>query len=217
MKTFLYQRWFFTVALATAAALLTACSTPATKKDDRTGVSIRALNYSAREVAMIAVEEPGDRNSGGGGDALNPYSSGGSICCFALPPKWHPDLKVVVAYQLYPETAYRRVLVNVPPYAEGKLGAIWLIVNEDESAEVVVSEFGPSREEWPGKVKGYPVPSQDYRLKLWREELQREKDDKAAFERDLRREGITASQRKSYQEAIDDINKNIHRIERNRP
>ncbi|MGK5056925.1 DUF3304 domain-containing protein [Janthinobacterium sp. LB2P49] len=90
--------------------------------------SIQALNYSSREVDYIAVENPGNTNSGGGGDSIRPYGQGGSICCFSVPEKWHADLKVVVVYQLSPDPTFHRETVSVPPYPDGKGGDIWLIV-----------------------------------------------------------------------------------------
>jgi hypothetical protein len=161
------------LAVLASIAMLVACASPiGSPKNDNVGIGIHSLNYSAREVAYIAVEKPGEPNGGGGGDALNPYSGGGTICCFSIPEKWHPDLKVVIKYNFYPESEYRKQVVNVPPYGGGKPGDIWLIVHADESVEAVVSDFSPTREEWPGKVKGYPVPSREYRLKIWEREVE---------------------------------------------
>ena len=101
--------------------------------------SIQALNYSSREVDYIAVENPGNTNSGGGGDSIRPYGQGGSICCFSVPEKWHADLKVVVVYQLSPDPTFHRETVSIPPYPDGKGGDIWLIVYEDGSVGAVVS------------------------------------------------------------------------------
>lgn len=205
------------LSLAGIALLLSACAAPTSKTEERSGATVRSLNYSAREIFSISAERPGEPNNGGGGDALNPYSSGGAICCFSVPSVWRPDIKVVVKYKFYPEPAYREALVTLPPYPEGKASQIWLIVHEDETAEAVVSHYGPSRDEWPGKVKGYPVPSREYRLKMWKEKIEREEADKRAFERDLQKAGITPQQRQSYQEAIADINKKLQVLQRNRP
>jgi hypothetical protein len=147
-------------------------------------VGIRTLNYTSRDLNYIAVEQPGKPDSGGGGDGATPFSSGGHVCCFGIPDQWHPGLQVVVVYQLEPETTeYRRKLVDVPPYAGGEAGDIWLIVYEDESVEAVVSNYGPSLPEWPGRVKGYPEPTREYRLKRWEIKLEREKREVAAMEK----------------------------------
>lgn len=210
---------YIAAGLAGIAVFLAACTSPAQKKNDQVGVSIRSLNYSARELAEIGVERPGEPNSGGGGggDALNPYSSGGLICCFSIPPEWHPGLKVVVKYQFYPEKEYRKALVSVPPYADGKPSQIWLIVHEDETAEAVVSLYGPSRPEWPGKVKGYPVPSREYRVKLWEEKLRRERAEVAIFEKALKEENLTFPERESMEEALVLTRKIIQQLVGNKP
>ena len=137
--------------------------------------SIQALNYSSREVDYIAVENPGNTNSGGGGDSIRPYGQGGSICCFSVPEKWHAELKVVVAYQFYPDPTLHRETVSIPPYPNGKAGDIWLIVYEDDSVGAVVSHYGPSLPEWPGKIKGYPVATKEYRTQRRKAKIELEK------------------------------------------
>src|SRR3569833_3136354 len=179
-------RLLFPTLLFVPLVLLAACASPA-QTPARYGVSVHALNYSSREVAYIAVEQPGHPEGGAGGDALNPYGGGGDICCFPVPAKWRPDFRVVVVYQFYPETEYRRVEVGVPPYPNGKVGDIWLIVHPDFTVEAVVSDWGPSRPEWPGSIKGYPVPSRAYRLKLWEKKLVEEKAELAIFEKEVQK------------------------------
>lgn len=200
-------------------AMLGACAVIAPKKAERSGASVHALNYSAREIEFIGVEAPDNPKNEGGGDALNPFGTGGSNCCFSIPDTWRPDLKVIVEYKIYPEPKYRRELVGVPAYPEGKPGDIWLIVHADESAEAVVSKYGPSRPEWPGKVKGYPVPSREYRLKLWGEELQREKAEFTAMEKALKGDAHDLSPEKlaRLKQAIEFTREEIIRLEGSKP
>lgn len=216
----LLTHWNFPrLALLIVAASVAACAAPSKTKpeDGLTGVSIQSLNYSAKEIEIIGVEQPGNPRNDGGGDALNPYSSGGTICCFAVPSKWHPDLKVIVEYKFYGEKEYRRSLVNVPPYPEGKVGSIWLMVHEDESAEAVVSHYGPTRPEWPGKVKGYPVPSREYRLILWVERVRREKAELAAFEMALKRKDLSQEEITTLKKEIEYSHEMIKRLEGDKP
>ena len=158
--------------------------------------SIQALNYSSREVNYIAVENPGNTYSGGGGDAIDPYGQGGTICCFSVPEKWHADLKVVVVYQFYPDPTLHRETVSIPPYPNGKAGDIWLIVYEDGSVGAVVSHYGPSRPEWPGKIKGYPVPTKEYRDERRKDKLKRERNTLDFLEKRLLRDVDTLSDEK---------------------
>ncbi|CDG84949.1 hypothetical protein GJA_4341 [Janthinobacterium agaricidamnosum NBRC 102515 = DSM 9628] len=180
---------------------------------------IQSLNYSSREVGYIAVENPGNTNSGGGGDALNPYSGGGTICCFEVPEKWHPDLQVVVAYQFYPDPTMHRETVTIPPYPKGEAGDIWLIVYEDSSVGAVVSKYGPSLPEWPGKIKGYPVPSKEYRMKLRQEKIKREKDWLHAMERGLQGDtsDLSTMELERLKSAIESKKKTIQYLEGRNP
>ncbi|HJV75986.1 MAG TPA: DUF3304 domain-containing protein [Noviherbaspirillum sp.] len=205
------------IGLAGMALLLSACATTKSKTEERSGATIRSLNYSSREIFSISAERPGEPNSGGGGDALNPYSSGGAICCFSVPSVWRPDIKVVVRYRFYPEPEYRQALVTLPPYPDGKASQIWLIVHEDETAEAVVSHYGPSREEWPGKVKGYPVPSREYRLKLWERKMEQEQEALNRFQKVVRDPNLSEEKRKGYQETIQQISEGIQYLERAKP
>ena len=177
--------------------------------------SIQALNYSSREVDYIAVENPGNTNSGGGGDSIRPYGQGGSICCFSVPEKWHADLKVVVVYQLSPDPTFHRETVSVPPYPDGKGGDIWLIVYEDGSVGAVVSLYGPSRPEWPGKIKGYPVPTKEYRDERRKQKLKREKASLLTLERGLllRGNSLPDEKVKEIQEIIEFQKKVIQSLE----
>ncbi|MDO8038046.1 DUF3304 domain-containing protein [Janthinobacterium sp. SUN137] len=179
--------------------------------------SIQALNYSPREVDYIAVENPGNTNSGGGGDSIRPYGQGGSICCFSVPEKWHAELKVVVVYQLSPDPTFHRETVSVPPYPDGKGGDIWLIVYEDGSVGAVVSLYGPSRPEWPGKIKGYPVPTKEYRDERRRQKLKREKATLLTLERVLLRDIniLSVEDIKETQEIIEFQRKLIQSLEGN--
>lgn len=217
MTTYMIRISFFAAGIAALALLLSSCTSASPKKEQMSGATVRSLNYSAREVADISVEEPGDPSSGGGGDVLNPYSSGGYMCCFAVPSVWRPDLKVVVKYKFYPEKQFRSALVSVPPYPNGKASQIWLIVHEDESAEAVVSHYGPSRDEWPGKVKGYPVPSREYRLKLWERKLIQEKEALVRFEKAVNDPGLSKEKRDGYQETIRQIKVGIENLEKRKP
>jgi hypothetical protein len=172
------------------AFLLSACAgwrEPATSalSAGMVSASVRALNYTGREIWMIGVEDPGKRGGGAGDEALNPYSGGGMMCCFSVPEKWDPEFRLVVTYSFYPEMKEKRVTLSLPPYPEERVGSLWLLVYEDESAEAIVSEYDPDHPQWPGKVKGRPKPSREYLLKLWQREVDSAKSTVALFEKSL--------------------------------
>ncbi|NGZ85329.1 DUF3304 domain-containing protein [Duganella aceris] len=148
------------------------------------GVSVRAINYSGKEVVLM-VRNPKDKTNSGGGDALNPYGIGGSVCCFGIPAQWHPGYQVVVKYNFYPDEEWHEQLVHVPPYPAGIADDIWLVMREDGEAEAIVSSFGPTRPEWPGRTKGWPVPSRAYAAKVRNDQLATKKGMLQLMERGL--------------------------------
>jgi hypothetical protein len=156
------------------AALLAACASARSEKPKSVGVGVRSINYSGKEVELTVVD-PLDKSNRSGGDALNPYSMGGTICCFSVPAEWHAGYQVIVKYSFYPDQTWHEQLVDVPPYPQGIAGEIWLAMHEDGRAEAVVSNFDPTRPEWPGRVRGRPVQSPEYAKKVRNEALVREK------------------------------------------
>lgn len=186
--------------------LAAACAQVQPGKPKSVGVAVRSINYSGREVELSVVD-PLDKSNSGGGDALNPYSMGGTICCFGIPASWHPGYQVIVKYTLYPDKKWHEQLVDVPPYAGGKAGEIWLAMHEDGRAEAVVSNFGPTRDEWPGRVKGRPVPSAEYTLKIRSDRLGRDREMLRAME-----EGLKTDTHKLTQEQIDRLKNAIGNI-----
>ncbi|NGZ85332.1 DUF3304 domain-containing protein [Duganella aceris] len=155
-------------------SLLASCAPVGVGKPKELSAAVRSINYSGKEVVLMVVD-PTNKDNGGGGDVLNPYSSGGTICCFGIPAEWRPGLQVIVKYTVYPDTIWHEQLVDVPPYAQGIAGDLWLAMHEDGRAEAVVSNFGPTRPEWPGRVKGRPVQSEGYAAKLKSDRLHTQK------------------------------------------
>jgi hypothetical protein len=58
-------------------------------------------------------------------------------------------------------------VVEVPRYMDGKPGELWVLRTADGSIDLISSDFQPDHEKWPGKVKGWPVPSLKYRRERW--------------------------------------------------
>jgi hypothetical protein len=178
----IFRRTFRTFGLAVCMmTLLASCTSGQPAKPKSLGASVRSINYSGKEVQLTVVD-PLDKSNRSGGDALNPYGSGGTICCFRIPAEWHPSYQVIVKYSFYPDRTWHEQLVDVPPYAGGIAGDIWLAMHEDGRAEAVVSSFGPTRPEWPGRVRGRPVQSPEYVKKQRNEALARERRTLAGME-----------------------------------
>lgn len=198
--------------------LFASCASVQAAKPKSLGASVRSINYSGKEVALSVVD-PLNRSNHGGGDSLNPYSMGGTICCFGIPPEWHPGYQVIVEYNFYPDQTWHTQLVDVPAYPEGIAGDIWLTMHEDGRAEAVVSNFGPTRPEWPGRVKGSPVPSESYSAKVRTDRLNTQKGMLAAMEKGLKNDSakLAPEELEELRKAIEDTKKRIRLMQENMP
>jgi hypothetical protein len=149
--------------------MLTACA-----KTGTASVSIHGVNYTD-QVFSYRVEDPANSDNHGGGELIDPYAAGGTTCCYDLPKKWRPGIKVKVDVTRWlPKKADENLtevrenhVVEVPPYADGKVGELWVLRNADGTMGVVSSDYQPDHEKWPGKVKGWPVPSVAYQRERW--------------------------------------------------
>jgi len=137
-------------------------------------VSIHGVNYSANTFSYVLVD-PANSENRGGGELVGAYSAGGTVCCYALPAKWRPGIKIEVR-EIYwlpklpddslPEVTKKHV-VELPPYATGKAGELWVVRAADGSMAVVSSNYQPDHVSWPGKIKGWPIPSLQYQRERW--------------------------------------------------
>ena len=154
--------------LIVSGVLLAACSI-SPRSDSKIGVDISGVNYSDQPITYI-VSDPNDTASIGA-EPINPFAAGGSMCCFRLPATWQPGIKVQVKILDTNRNPYKEAVIDLPPYVDGKPGRIWAVLYQDGSVELLSSEYGPSHEKWPGKVKGWPEPTVEYRRKLWEREI----------------------------------------------
>lgn len=152
--------------LASCVPLLGGCSDLA----GTDAVSVSAINYSGRDLNGYLFEDP-DNGKVAGGPGLNPYEGGGTMCCFSLPRKWRKGIKVKLRYDWWAGSSnvrdYQYVTVELPPYPTDEPGMLWALLYEDGSVEVIASAVDPGHPKWPGKIKHWPVPSPEYKLKLW--------------------------------------------------
>ncbi|MEW6369803.1 MAG: DUF3304 domain-containing protein [Pseudomonadota bacterium] len=149
---------------------LGACQKPAADVE----VNIHGVNYAGDAFSYYVID-PAKPKSGAGGELINAFEAGGMTCCFTLPKVWRPGIKVRIDTTHWlpkrPDNSLPEVkethLVEVPRYADGKPGELWVLRAEDGRMSVVSSDFQPDHEKWPGKVKGWPVPSLEYRRQRW--------------------------------------------------
>lgn len=156
--------WGLVAATLLWAPMLVACA-----KSD-VPVPIHAVNYSGDDFSYVLVDPKNEKNSGGG-ETIGAFEAGGTMCCYSLPAKWRAGINVEIretywlpkrADQTLPEVN-KKHLVQVPPYAEGEVGELWVVRAADGTMGVISSNYQPNHAKWPGKIKGWPVPDLKYR------------------------------------------------------
>lgn len=154
--------------LCVSVPILTACAKP------NVPVSIHGVNYSEEAFSYFLVD-PLNSDNQGGGELVDAFSAGGTVCCFSLPRKWRTGLKVEIRSthwlkelpdRTLPEVKSTHV-VDVPNYVDNKPGELWVLRAADGTMSLVSSNAQPDHASWPGKVKGWPVPSKAYQLERW--------------------------------------------------
>jgi hypothetical protein len=142
--------------------------------DGTVPVSIHGVNYSGDDFSYV-VEDPLDSKNKGGGESVGPYEAGGIMCCYDLPRTWRRGIQIKVqavhSARLSPDKAGPEItetkIVEVPEYIDGKVGELWVVRGADGALSVVSSDFPPNHARWPGSVKGWPVPSLEYKRQRW--------------------------------------------------
>jgi hypothetical protein len=146
---------------------LSACEKPTVR------VNLHGVNYTA-DTFSYAVADPADPD-GGGGELIDPFAAGGTTCCVTLPKTWRPGIKLQVQTSYWVEKRAENSIkefkgesvVEVPKYVEGKPGDLWVLREADGKVSIISSDFQPDHPKWPGMVKGWPIPSLEYRRERW--------------------------------------------------
>jgi hypothetical protein len=137
-------------------------------------VSVHGVNYSG-DPFNFGVTQPNAGEDTGVGEHVGPFSAGGTVCCFNLPENWKPGIKMTVYASHWvkkkKDNGIDRInkthTVELPPYAKGKAGELWVMRTADGGLEVVSSDLQPDHPQWPGKIKGWPEPSLEFRRERW--------------------------------------------------
>ena len=137
-------------------------------------VNIHGVNYedSAFSYVMSDLQKKENR---AGGELIEPFSAGGITCCYLLPRKWRQGLKVQVNWTYWESKAgndeldetKKIVQLDIPPYAEGKPPEVWILRTGVGLLALVGSNLQPDHADWPGTIKGWPVPSVEYQRERW--------------------------------------------------
>jgi hypothetical protein len=158
---------FKSALIKTLTASFLLMSAVSASGSDDVPVSIHAVNYSDQEFEYT-VHDPKDKSNNGGGESIGRFGAGGAMCCFSLPRKWRPDMKVKIDFTVYfprrPDGSWPKTtnstLADVPQYSQPQ--ELWVVRDVEGKMTIVVSNFEPDHPKWPGAVKGWPVPSIAY-------------------------------------------------------
>ncbi|WP_280542745.1 DUF3304 domain-containing protein [Chromohalobacter sp. 11-W] len=198
---------------------LTACG------DDSVSLNITGVDYAGQGIGSYHVVDPSDEQNRGGGEPIGPYSAGGIMCCYEVPKEWHEGLSVdvVVRYPLEGDTTDERseslarrraegtlhetIHVEIPKYDTPAQGTLWVQFLPDKKANVVVSKLSPDHKDFPGEVRGWPVPSKEYRNKIIKQRIEINDGDLRSFKKGVKEKDGTPEQLKSYKRHIRNIEK----------
>ncbi|WP_167544277.1 DUF3304 domain-containing protein [Duganella sacchari] len=168
-------------------------------------VSVHGVNYSGDDFSYVVIDPANDKNAAGG-ETIGPYAAGGTMCCYDLPTKWRSGIQIKVKAKHWlaekangdiPEIAETRLL-DVPAYVDGKPGELWVLRMADGQLGIVSSDYQPDHAKWPGKIKGWPVPSLAYQRAQMDLHIQQEEGAvqlNENFLRDMRKDPLVVATR----------------------
>jgi len=186
--------------------------------EDSLGLAVSNVNYSGISYPSALVVDPATDQSAGG-EAAMAYGAGGQMCCYSLPTQWRPGIQVEVRllmptkaknyeeYKNMPDV-WQKKLVEIPPY-QGRPGTLWIVIYPDQQVAVYATNDEPSSPNWPGKIKGWPVPSVEYRRMLWDRKMSDLQKEKKIYEAAIKKKPAEAQ---DFESAIDLVNQEIERI-----
>lgn len=163
------RRWLAYAGKASLLCMLVLSALPGRAKST-VAVSVHGVNYS-NETFSYSVENPDDQKGPVAGELVDRFAAGGTVCCYELPTEWMPGIRVKVNSTHWlkktPDGKLPEVkqvfILEVPPYADGKPGELWVLRHADGNVEVVSSDISPAHEKWTASVKGWPEPSVEFR------------------------------------------------------
>jgi len=145
------------------------------REEKNIGVNLHGVNHTAETFSFYLKDPENPEMISGGSGLIDPFGAGGISCCAVLPRKWESGLKLKVHTKHWPKRPLGEtsreikevVEAAVPEYADGEPGEIWVLRHIDGKIEVVSSDYQPDHPKWPGSVKGWPIPSIEYRRERW--------------------------------------------------
>ena len=97
--------------------------------------------------------------------------------------------------------------VDVLPYKPDDASTVWVQLLPGGKVKLVVSSYSPNHALWPGEVKGWPLPTVEYRRKIWDRDMELMKKSLTRFEAAYHES--TGKEALDYQEAIDSVKRRM--------
>lgn len=145
------------------------------REEKSVGVNLHGVNHTAETFSFYLKDPENPERISGGSGLIDPFGAGGISCCAVLPRKWESGLKLKIHATHWPKRPSggnareikEVVEAAVPEYPDGEPGEIWVLRHIDGKIEVVSSDYQPDHPKWPGSLKGWPIPSIEYRRERW--------------------------------------------------
>jgi len=187
------------------------------------GVALTAINYTEDDYDAVGIAMPDDIKTFEAMDRVSAYGGSGTMCCVALPEKWQPGMKLVVLTlagtkaKTYKEWAYEKIpviphQVDVPRYTTP--ARVWIQIMSPDRLLVTVSNYSPENPNWPGEIKGGPIPSMEYRRKIWLRDYKIMTNDLRALEQGVKE---NPEKEKLYGRNIEYLKEKIKLMELKKP
>ncbi len=201
---------------ALCALLLAACAHTGDK--NRLGAPLTAVNYTDWPFDWVGVAKPETPDQAMAAEGVDAFGAGGIMCCVSLPEKWYPGLELIVQTQdgtraksarewgleKIPIIQHR---VPVPPYTPEDAGTVWVQLLPGGKVVLVVSNYDPTHPQWPGEIKGWPVPTVEFRRKIWDRDMDLLKKSLGRFEEAVKE--TTGQEAQEYQKVIEIVKRRM--------
>ncbi len=208
------KKWRYLLSV-TLVLLLCACSSLG--GGIKLGPSLTAVNYTDWPFDWVGVATVDEPDKAMAAEGVEAFGASGIMCCVSLPAKWQPGMQLVVqtidgtraknsaewSKETLPLILHR---VDVPPYKPEDAGTVWVQLLPGGKVKLVVSSYSPNHALWPGEVKGWPVPTVEYRRKIWDRDMKLLTDDLEDFEKALLRRDAEAEK---FRAAIEIVKRRI--------
>jgi Protein of unknown function (DUF3304) len=164
------------ITLTLLALVLSACSHLG--QADELSAPLTSVNYTDWPFDWVGVTKVETPNQTMAADRVSAFSASGLMCCVILPREWRKGMELIVATrdgtraetpeewskEKMPTIQHR---VPVPPYTPQDMGTVWVQLLPGGKVVLVVSRYDPDHPSWPGEVKGWPVPTLEFRRQIW--------------------------------------------------